>query len=57
MIVPPVGALQRPKTSTIGIHMRTTDHFAWKGGGYSLDYVFKTTDKTLLKCAKVSIRF
>lgn len=52
-IIPTVQAMRQQRSSVIGIHMRTTDSFAWKGKGFSLNTIANVTDHTLLQCAKV----
>lgn len=52
-LIPQVEVMRRPRNRVVGIHMRTTDDFAWGSGGYSLAYVFQKADETVLQCARV----
>lgn len=53
-VVPALAVMRQPGVRVVGIHMRTTDVFAWKRGDYSLEYVWQQTHSSLLRCAQVS---
>lgn len=58
-IVPTVETLhppQRPPTRVIGVHMRTSDKFAWETASpFALEDIANLTKMTLLQCAQVRL--